>query len=87
MDSKYGRLVAERKDIPDDEPLFLLRGQDALAPGAVENYAEMVRATLRTVMDGNTAQRVQDFADDCNNVAAAMRMWQAAHPDRVKFPD
>jgi len=32
------------KDIPDDEPVFLLRAQDALASETVEKWALMARA-------------------------------------------
>lgn len=38
--SKYGRITVEGKDIPPDEPLFLLRAQDRLAANAVRAYAE-----------------------------------------------
>ncbi len=43
FDLKYGKLVAqpgvERKE--DDEPCFVLRGQDALSVGALEAYRKM----------------------------------------------
>jgi hypothetical protein len=41
MESKYGQITAERKDIPKDEPCFLLRGQDILAAKAVRFYADL----------------------------------------------
>ncbi len=32
MEGKYGRVRTDRKEFPDDEPLFLVRAQDKLAP-------------------------------------------------------
>lgn len=86
-ETKYGQIVAEFKDIPEDEPLFLLRGQDALAPQAIEAYASLVRATASGKTDATAAQKLHDVADECQNVAAAMQVWQAGNPDRVKLPD
>lgn len=39
---KYGRITIEGKDIPEDEPIFVLRGQDKLAPTAVRLYADLL---------------------------------------------
>lgn len=41
QEAKYGQITAERKDIPKDEPCFLLRGQDRLAAKAVRYYAKL----------------------------------------------
>jgi hypothetical protein len=35
----YDRIQDPEGKIPDDEPVFLLRGQDVLAPIALETYA------------------------------------------------
>lgn len=57
--------------IPDDEPLFLVRGSDRLAPGLVRYWAGAAAAR------GAKPSSVQ-AAHDC---AGAMERW----PDR-KFP-
>jgi hypothetical protein len=61
---------------PADEPLFVLRGQDAAAPETIARYcveAEKVGAGDRH----RTAAAL---------VGVAMVNWQAAHPERVKVP-
>ena len=45
FDGKYGVITAQNKVFPPGEPLFLLRGQDMLAPSVVRHYAvEYMRA-------------------------------------------
>lgn len=59
----------------DDEPLFLFRAQDQLAPGAVWAYYE----NLKKLGLPQAAAVEQQWL--------AMCQWQAAHRDRVKLPD
>lgn len=63
---------------PADEPLFLLRGQDAYAPVAVGTYLDELERCGQ---------------DDPEHVRAGreanrrMAEWQRANPNRVKLPD
>jgi hypothetical protein len=86
MEGKYGRLrpvdvddegnaFAHPAKWDDDEPLFLFRAQDQLAPGAVWAYY----ASLKKLGLPQAAAVEQQWL--------AMCKWQAAHRDRVKFPD
>jgi hypothetical protein len=68
---KYGRVKTERKEIPEDEPVFLLRGQDKLASDAVRMYAALRRAA------GDVSG-----ANHCEAMARIME----AYPNR-KMPD
>jgi hypothetical protein len=61
---------------PADEPLFLLRGQDALAPGVVMSYA----------MACADAHASEEHRDGAWRTHDALVDWQAEHPDRVKVP-
>lgn len=74
---KYGRVTTERKGIPDDEPVLVIRAQDALACPAISAYYMRCEATGA---DDEHLAAVQAtygrFAD-----------WQEAHPERVKQPD
>jgi hypothetical protein len=67
-----------RLTFPADEPLFLLRGQDALAPDMVREYA--IRADDPSAVNEEHRRAAWDAADE-------MREWQAQHSDRVKVPD
>lgn len=37
-ENKYGKITTEKGDIPEDEPVFLLRAQDVLAQEAIYYY-------------------------------------------------
>jgi hypothetical protein len=87
---KYGRVTAELKNLPEDEPVFILRAKDALAPIAVELYASLLEAAHAGYiagdngMDGNALERM---SIDVRNAAAQMTVWQAEHIDQVRLPD
>lgn len=43
IDQKYGKVTLENKpDAPEDEPCFVLRAQDKLAPLVIRIYGEVV---------------------------------------------
>jgi len=76
-DSKYGRVTTEHGDIPDDEPVFVFRARDLLAPDAIDAYAARCRETARPEFHVALAERTaEDF-----------REWQRANPGRVRMPD
>lgn len=63
--------------IPDDEPVFVIRGQDILAARTVAHWMDM--AAEKGVNDtklGLVAQHLKAIED-----------FQRAHPDRCKVPD
>lgn len=68
---KYGGVKTEKGDIPEDEPVFILRAQDVFSPTVVRFYA-----TLRA--------SIEDFdgAKECHDFAEVMEAW----PKR-KIPD
>lgn len=62
---------------PADEPLFLLRAQDAAAPDTLHDYrhnSEVKGAEPRHLGHVSVAMREMDD-------------WQAANPNRIKIPD
>ena len=64
--AKYKRIVVEKEDgtyIPADEPVFILRAQDILAPLAVEYYAELVDRAI----GGSGGSSIRDIAFDMRN--------------------
>ncbi len=71
----YDRIQDPADKIPDDEPVFLLRGQDRLAPSAVRAYAKA--AEDRGRIDIANASYVQ---------ADRMEAWQTTHGGG-KLPD
>lgn len=75
--SKYGRITAENKEIPEDEPLFIVRGKDRLAPALIEKYANLAE-------DYGASE---EFVNEIWSLYWEMKDWQHAHPDRIKVPD
>jgi hypothetical protein len=53
--------------IPDDEPVFLLRGQDPAAANAVRAYARLARALGS---DPEMCNRIMQWADEMKQYAA-----------------
>lgn len=75
-DRKYGNVTLEkRQDAPPDEPCFVLRAQDILAPIAVRAYADLVEASIPGAPGRNMADHIRGQADQ-----------MAAWPKR-KLPD
>lgn len=74
---KFGRVTTERGDIPDDEPVFVMRGADQVVPEALAVYWELCQSAGAdpTHLDAIQAAR-ERFV-----------LWQHAHPERVKVPD
>lgn len=61
----------------DDEPVFLLRAQDRLAPATVRDWCERARRA------GDTPD---EKVNEAGAVAIAMERWQE-QTGRRKFPD
>lgn len=86
-EAKYGEIEIDR-DTQPDEPGFLLRGQDRLAPELIDIYARLVRAAAHgaeAAADSGGAVRLHDLAAQAVTQANAMRLWQTSHP--VRLPD
>jgi len=71
----YAPIQDPRGLIPEDEPVFLIRGQDAVGPKTVMHWAE--QAELHGAAPNIVAAAVQQ--------AVQMRVWQ--EKNRIKIPD
>lgn len=72
----YNRIQDPENKIPEDEPVFLLRGQDFVAPDIVEAWADRAEA----------AGAYADIVMSARDQAKRMRDWQI-DMNRVKVPD
>jgi hypothetical protein len=54
--SDYNRIQDPEKKIPDDEPVFLLRGQDKLAAPILRMYAHMCKTECPELVASVQAQ-------------------------------
>ena len=63
--------------LPEDEPIMIFRAKDALLPEVMKHYISLRRQHGQS--DASLAD-LQAYSDELAN-------WQAAHPDRLKFPD
>lgn len=71
-------------DIPEDEPIFIIRAQDVVAPDAIMDYAELAR-----VRHGATQEFYNLVAATHTELSVWRQFvgWQEEHPDKVKIPD
>lgn len=69
-------------DAADDEPIFVLRAKDALAP-AVVKYWLALRELHRPAKGDEREVRKQVHADD---ICRAMAEWRAGQPDLKHYP-
>lgn len=72
-DVKYGEVTTEYGDIPDDEPVFVLRAQDVLAHETLLHYHEQ----------SGRAGCKADFRDDVLQALVNFERWQGVR----KLPD
>lgn len=73
----YNRIQDPAGLIPENEPVFLLRGQDVFAPNLLRDWADKIEAT-ETIDSMIMADMVRDHAD-------LMKEWQKTV--KVKIPD
>ena len=85
----FEQLVSDAEPLrfPEDEPLFLLRGQDAVAPRAVDAYVRRCAGGVLTGDGSGLNHPGLAHIDGAHRAYRALRDWQTEHPDRVKVPD
>lgn len=64
--------------IPDDEPVFIIRGKDLLACGAVSDW--ITRAELEAVVPDEKIAKAKEHL-------LSIITFQEEHPERCKMPD
>jgi len=82
-------------DIPEDEPIFILRAQDVLYPAVLAAYEQLYYAAVRTrhAVEGKGDPGTQpsdeetNFADHIEACYDNGRRWQRRNRDKVKIPD
>lgn len=77
FDAKYGKVITEHGDIPDDEPVIVFRGRDRLVVSMLDTY-------LTLCASAGSPQRHLDLIQSSRE---DIRAWQAAHPERTRTPD
>jgi len=79
--------IRELLEIPPGEPLFIIRAQDVLSPGAVAAYRCLyqIGASIEThKLDKDVSKH---FSDHLYAVETEFMRWQIRYKERVKFPD
>ncbi|MFC3453985.1 hypothetical protein [Amycolatopsis speibonae] len=73
IDTKYGRVTLENGTIGEDEPVFVLRGQDALAPEVLAEYRRLC------VVAGSPSKHL----DGIDAATSAVVEWQQNNRTQV----
>jgi len=81
---KYGA-IKEMLGIPSDEPIFIIRGQDVVAPLAIEAYRVFYNLLARE--QGVETDRRKFFSDHLLSCISGMQRFQVRRPSVVKIPD
>lgn len=76
-EAKYGKIITEYGEIPDDEPVFLFRASDRMLPQLLNVYGQICKH------GGSPDRHLQMITDARNEILA----WQHEHADEVKVPD
>ena len=63
IDAKYGEVKTEKKQIPDNEPVFLIRAQDALSGPIVRDYAVLYLSVTNDRPGFNRIMAVAEHMD------------------------
>ena len=80
MDIKYAKTKLIKSDgtpVPEDEPFFVLRGQDSLAVKAIHRYLMLCKE------HGCSDEHLETIAHN----SMVIQHWQSQNPDLVKLPD
>lgn len=77
IDRKYGRVTLEHGTIADDEPVFVLRAQDALAERVLRHYANLCRDA------GSPPKHVFGIGE----AAGEFLNWQREHHTQIPRSD
>jgi hypothetical protein len=68
--------------VRSDEPIFVLRAQDKLAPGVIRTWARMLSVNAPRDTDGRIDAGTQAKINEAEACAASMEKWP-----RRKYPD
>lgn len=74
-------------EMPEDEPIFVLRAQDRLYVPTISAYEALFMAALnatgvKALLDGHW-----EFADHLDSCADTGRRWAKRNPEKMKIPD
>lgn len=81
----YNRIQDPAGLIPEDEPVFLLRGQDIFAPKIVMSWARELLQVSKDITDHDKRANLLMMATMAIEHATEMVEWQ--HTMRSKLPD
>jgi hypothetical protein len=74
----------------ENEPYFLVRGQDLLSPATVVHYSELLQGEADKAYLKGDIRLWESLSDQAAQVAGFSRQfieWQQEHPEFVKLPD
>lgn len=69
--------IRELLEIPEGEPIFILRAQDQLAVGGIRNYMRL----------GESQGLPREWVEEVRECGNDFMRWQTENPNTVKLPD
>jgi hypothetical protein len=83
-DGNY-KLAKKNLGIPEDEPIFVLRAQDALSCATLARYINLARAVEPTKSKPVPFQT--EWYESMKETADEFLAWQRANQKSIKLPD
>ena len=73
------------KNVPENEPVFVLRAKDKYAPATIASWASVVSQPIdnRTLVSPKSLKKAQDAMQ----LVMEMKKWQEHRDDQIKIPD
>lgn len=76
-DTRFGNVKTQHDNIPDDEPVFMVRARDKLSLDIIGYYM------FRSIQAGSSRGHLQMVM----GAIEEFRFWQEQHPEDMKTPD
>jgi hypothetical protein len=74
--------IKELLGVPADEPIFILRAQDAFSVDGIRNYQQLAVSRQPIGREG-----LYEWEQDLGSILNDFLNWQRSHRDKVKVPD
>lgn len=76
-DTRFGNVRTQHEDIPEDEPVFMVRARDTLSIDVIATYM------MRSIQSGSSKEHLRMVM----GALEEFRYWQEHHPEEMHVPD
>lgn len=81
-DPRVYTTIKKLLDIPEDEPIFILRAQDKFSIEGLQSYRSHVLWGVRSRL-----QVLEEWGNEVGSIINDFKNWQRDHKEKIKVPD